>query len=248
MLRLLCTTAHPDDEVWAFGGSLLRYQEQGIETHVICLTRGQAATNRGGAKSGEELAALRTQEFYEACRLLKVTRPAILDYPDGGLAALNFLQVAEDLTRRIREIRPDVILTLGPDGTVTAHVDHAMVGLLTTAAFHWAGRTDRFRAQLEGGLEPRRTQKLYYVTASETWPERQPVSLSPETARVDVRRYIDAKVAAFRAHVSQLALLEMYGERSIRRPAELFHLAAAIKPQPLAAENDLFAGIESEPV
>jgi LmbE family N-acetylglucosaminyl deacetylase len=35
MLKLLCTTAHPDDEAWAFGGSLLKYREQGIETHVV---------------------------------------------------------------------------------------------------------------------------------------------------------------------------------------------------------------------
>jgi LmbE family N-acetylglucosaminyl deacetylase len=244
MLKLLCTTAHPDDEVWAFGGALLRYQEQGIETHVICLTRGQAATNRGGAASGEELAAMRTQEFYQSCRILKVTDATILDCPDGGLAGLNFLEVVEDLTRRIRRIRPQVILTLGTEGTVTAHIDHAMVGLFTTAAFHWAGRSDRFQEQLEAGLHPHRAQKLYYVTAPATWPERQPVSLSPETARVDVRNYIDAKILAFRAHVSQLALLDKYGERSLGLPEELFHLAAAEKPQVLRPETDLFAGIE----
>ena len=138
MLKLLCTTAHPDDEAWAFGGSLLKYREQGIETHVICLTRGQSATNRGNAKSGDELGATRTEEFYEACRLLKVSHATILDYPDGALAQLNFVEVAADLTRRICDIRPAVVLTLGLEGTVTAHVDHSTVGLLTTAAYHWA--------------------------------------------------------------------------------------------------------------
>lgn len=243
MLKLLCTTAHPDDEVWAFGGSLLKYQEQGIETHVICLTRGQSATNRGGARSGEDLGAMRTEEFYAACHLLKVTHPLILDYPDGGLSTQNFSEVAGELTRYIREIKPHVILTLGLDGTVTAHVDHSMVGLFTTAAFHWAGRTDRFPEQLNSGLQPYRVQKLYYVTASKTWPERQPVSLAPITARVDVQKYVDAKIEAFRAHPSQLPLLEKYGDRSLRQSDELFHLAAAIVPQAIAEETDLFAGV-----
>lgn len=243
MLKLLCTTAHPDDEVWAFGGSLLRYQEQGIETHVVCLTRGQAATNRGGASSGEDLKTMRTQEFYAACRMLKVTHPVILDYPDGGLANANFIEVAGVLTRLIREVRPDVILTLGLEGTVTAHVDHSMVGLFTTAAYHWAGRTDRFTEQLTAGLKPHRTQKLYYVTAGQTWPERQPVSLAPTTARIDVRKYIDAKIEAFRVHHSQLPLLEKYGERSLSQPEELFHLSATIVPQSLSEETDLFAGV-----
>lgn len=244
MLKLLCTTAHPDDEVWAFGGSLLRYREQGVETHVLCLTRGMAATNRGGAKSGEELSAMRTEEFYAACRLLKVTHPAILDYPDGGLADLNLLDAAAEITRRIREIKPQVILTLGLEGTVTAHVDHSMVGLFTTAAFHWAGRTDRFREQLESGLQPHRAQKLYYVTAAQTWPERQPVSLAPVTTRIDVRKYIERKIEAFRVHESQRPLLEKYGDRSLRQAEELFHLAATVVPQAAAEETDLFAGVE----
>ena len=243
MLKLLCTTAHPDDEVWAFGGSLLKYQEQGIETHVICLTRGQSATNRGGSKSGGDLGTMRTEEFYAACHLLKVTHPVILDYPDGGLSTQNFSEVAGELTRYIREIQPHVILTLGLDGTVTAHVDHTMTGLLTTAAYHWAGRTDRFPEQLRSGLQPHRAQKLYYVTASKTWPERQPVSLAPVTARIDVRKYINTKIEAFRSHTSQLPLLEKYGDRSLRQSEELFHLAAAIAPQVISEETDLFAGI-----
>lgn len=244
MFRLLCTTAHPDDEVWAFGGSLLGSHARGIETHVICLTRGAAATNRGGAKSCEDLSAMRTEEFYAACRLLKVTHPMILDYPDGGLSRTDFSEIAGVLTRHIRRIRPHVILTLGLEGTVTAHVDHSMVGLFTTAAYHWAGRTDRFAEQLSDGLTPHRTQKLYYVTASDVWSERQPVSLAPVTARIDVRKYIDAKIEAFRVHTSQLPLLEKYGDRSLRRTEEQFHLAATATPQVLTQEHDLFAGVQ----
>lgn len=224
---------------------MLRYHEQGIETQVICLTRGHAATNRGEASSADQLGAMRTEEYFEACRLLQVTTATILDYPDGGLAQLDFLQVAADLTRRIREIKPHVVLTLGLEGTVTAHVDHSSVGLLTTAAYHWAARNDRFTEQLASGMAPHRAQKLYYTTALQTWEERQPVSLSPVTARIDVRRYMDTKVAAFRAHKSQRPLLETYGDRTLRVSEEFFHLAAAVRPQVLSAiETDIFAGIE----
>ena len=74
MLRLLCFTAHPDDEAGSFGGTLLRYAERGVETHVICLTPGQAATHRGAAKSDDELSAARRLEFNAACKLLKVSQ------------------------------------------------------------------------------------------------------------------------------------------------------------------------------
>jgi len=50
MKRLMCVTAHPDDEAWAFGGALALYQQRGVETSVICLTRGGAGTYKGPAK------------------------------------------------------------------------------------------------------------------------------------------------------------------------------------------------------
>src|SRR5215475_16013135 len=68
MLRLLCITAHPDDEAGGFGGTLLHYAQRGVETHVLCLTPGQAATHRGGAKSDDELAQIRRREFAASCK------------------------------------------------------------------------------------------------------------------------------------------------------------------------------------
>src|SRR5436309_15167801 len=72
MFRLMCITAHPDDEAGNFGGILSVYRDRGAETSVICLTPGQAATNRGGAKSDRELADIRRQEFAASCAILRV--------------------------------------------------------------------------------------------------------------------------------------------------------------------------------
>src|SRR5215831_5182681 len=85
MLRLLCITAHPDDEAGGFGGTLLHYARKGVETHVLCLTPGQAATNRGGARNDDELAALRREEFAASAKILNISHGEVLDYPDGRL-------------------------------------------------------------------------------------------------------------------------------------------------------------------
>src|SRR5690348_9049718 len=77
MLRLMCVTAHPDDEAGGFGGTLLKYGAAGVETSVVCLTPGQAATYRGRAKNDQELADIRKREFAAACEILKVSRPVI---------------------------------------------------------------------------------------------------------------------------------------------------------------------------
>ena len=128
----MCVTAHPDDEAWAFGGALALYQKRGVETSVIGLTRGGAGTYKGPAKSSAEQKAIRSQEFEAACRILKITNPDLLDYPDGGLTIVNFIETVADLSKRVRTTRPQVVITFGTEGTVTAHPDHTMVALLQT--------------------------------------------------------------------------------------------------------------------
>jgi LmbE family N-acetylglucosaminyl deacetylase len=247
MPRLLCFTAHPDDEAGGFGGTLLHYAARGVETHVICLTAGQAATHRGGAETDEELSAARRLEFAESCRLLHIGSATVLDYPDGKLDQQSFQVVVADLTRRVREIRPQVIMTFGGEGAVTAHPDHSMVSIFATMAFHWAGRSNRFADQLKDGLAPHQAQKLYYATTLFTMPDRQPVSLPPSTAIVDLtQEELDTKIAAFRCHTSQAPLFGYFEEMARKRGRrELFHLAAASTPRKMEVEKDLFAGISN---
>ena len=119
MLRLLCITAHPDDEAGAFGGTLLLYSERGVETSVVCLTAGTAARNRGAARSDDELAALRRAELAASCKLLNVSHCEALDYPDSKLDRTDFYRVVGDIVLRIRKVRPHVVLTFGLDGGLT---------------------------------------------------------------------------------------------------------------------------------
>ncbi len=249
MLRLLCFTAHPVDVAGGFGGTLLRYAERGVETHVICLTPGQAATHRGGARSDEELSAMRRREFQAACVRLRISHGIVLDYPDSRLDRQDFHAVVADLTQRVRQIRPQVVMTMGTEGAITAHPDHSMVSIFATMACHWAGRTNRFPEQLQNGLKPHQTQKLYYATALFTMAERQPVSLGPTTTVLDLeQREIEAKIAAFKCHTSQAPLFGFF-EETIRKRGrkEVFHLANCIKPHKAEMETDLFAGVEESP-
>ncbi|HEX6503660.1 MAG TPA: PIG-L family deacetylase [Terriglobales bacterium] len=244
MLRLMCVTAHPDDESGAFGGTLKLYHDRGVETLVLCLTPGQAGRHRGMAKNDQELAALRRKEFAAACNILQVTRAIVLDYADGQLHRLDLYSVVCEVTRHIRQFRPDVLITFGPEGGVTAHPDHSMASVFASLAYQWAGRSNRFQDQFKDGLQPHRTQKLYYGSADFTLAEREPVSLAPITAEIEVGPYLETRAAAFRAHVSQGPLFELF-EKNVRQQGtkEFFHLAARNTPGPIERETDLFAGI-----
>jgi LmbE family N-acetylglucosaminyl deacetylase len=245
MRRLMCVTAHPDDEAAGFGGSLRLYHDRGIETCVLCVTPGQAASHRGGAASDQELASLRRKEFAAACEILKVSRGIVLDYPDGQLHRQDLYKVVCDLTLYVRQFRPHVLMTFGPDGSVTGHTDHSMASVFATLAFHWAGRTNRYPDQLTGEITAHRTQKLYHSTTTFTMPDRQPVTLPPVTAIIEIGDYLDTKIAAFKAHTSQAPLWPMF-ESHVRQRGrqEMFHLAARVTPGLIEQETDLFAGIK----
>jgi LmbE family N-acetylglucosaminyl deacetylase len=244
MLKLLCVTAHPDDEAGCFGGVLAKYSEAGAECSVICLTAGERAANRGGVVEDEALKAVRRKEFADSCHHLGVAQCQVLDYPDGALDRQDFLAVTSDLVQAIRTLRPHVIVTFGAEGFVTAHPDHGMAGLFTSAAFQWAARTTRCTTQLEQGLSPWQAKKLYYVTTVFSLPERPTVSLAPVTARIAVGAYIQRKNEAFAKHKSQRPLQPIF-EHAQQQAGEdeLFHLVATAEVTAMDMETDLFSGI-----
>jgi LmbE family N-acetylglucosaminyl deacetylase len=153
-----------------------------------------------------------------------------------------------ELVERIRRIRPHIILTIGPEGAVTAHPDHSMASLAATLAFHWAGRNNRFPEQLRDGVAPHRAQKLYYSTTLFTLPDRQPISPAPVTATIEIGpEFLETKINAFKQHASQAPLFQLF-ERNVRKRGtkELFHLAATTAPRQIEMETDLFEGVKED--
>ena len=244
MARILCVTAHPDDEAAAFGGTLRLYHDRGCEIFVVCLTPGQAATYRGATKTDHELAAIRRKEFAASCEILGIDRGIVLDYVDGQLYRADLHQVVADVVLHMREFRPHIVLTFGPDGAVTGHPDHSMASVFATLAFEWAGQSKRYPEQLGEGLQVHRAQKLYYATFDFVLPDRPLTSPAPATAVIEIGDYVKTKVAAFEAHTSQAPVFPVVRDTILARAkVELFHLAATSKPANGAAETDLLTNV-----
>jgi LmbE family N-acetylglucosaminyl deacetylase len=243
--RLLCITAHPDDESGAFGGALLMAHRDGAETNLLCLTDGQAAHYRGGVQDDAELGQQRRTELAAACKLLGVTLCEVLDYPDGELFRQDFYVLVGDLVARIRRIRPQVAMTFGGDGSVNLHRDHTMVSAAATAAFHWAGRPEFFPEQ---ELEPYSPQKLYYTSPPFVTvrgrPELSDSPTVPYSLTLELGEFAKRKMEAFRLHSSQAGVLERV--KDIVEPlmgTERYLLAAM--PGRINVKDDagIFAGV-----
>jgi LmbE family N-acetylglucosaminyl deacetylase len=248
-LRLMCLTAHPDDECGGFGGALMLAHQRGVETSVVCLTEGRAASHRGEARSNEELAQLRRREFAAALDVLGVNHGEVLTYPDGQLLKQDFASVAAVLVERIRRFRPHVVLTFGGDGNVNLHPDHTMVCFFATAAFHWAGRSNFAPEQLAAGLVPYRPQKLYYSAApflaNATAEEARQIALMPASLVLELGALKAKKLEAFLQHTTQaemLAKVKAVFEKTGGEEKYLLAAAPGIRSSQL--EADMFEGIE----
>ncbi len=239
-LRLLCVVAHPDDECFAFGGALALAADRGVETSVICLTDGQAATHRGDASSGAELGAMRRREFEASCAVLGVSQHELLDYQDARLEFHSLHELGERLVERMRGFRPHVVLTFGGEGALNNHPDHTTVSAATTAAFHWSGSAKRFP---ELG-EPWLPQRLFYLTTAFFLPDRPSPLPAPWSCVLDIRSVRERKQKAFEQHTSQAPLME--GARLLFQEHgadERYALAYTAAPQPATQITDLFADV-----
>ena len=194
--RVLAVFAHPDDIDFGAAGTVARWVDAGIEVAYVLVTRGEA----GGtdATPRDQIGAIREAEQRAAAAAVGVTNVTFLEgYADGAVYVTHELR--RDIAREIRRFRPDRVLTNSPLrrwDTLNGpnHPDHIAVGEATTNAVYPDARNPYAHPELleKEGLEP--------WTVREVWYSGGP---SPDHY-VDVTEVFDRKLAALRAHASQL--------------------------------------------
>jgi LmbE family N-acetylglucosaminyl deacetylase len=160
-LRLMAVLAHPDDESLGIGGTLAKYAAEGVETFVITATRGERGW-RGDPAANPGLAAFgktREAELLCAARILGVREVQFLNYIDGDLDQADPVGAIGQIAGHLRRLRPQVVLTFGPEGAY-GHPDHMAISQFTLAALVAAADP---AWQPDPGQPPHRVSKLYFM-------------------------------------------------------------------------------------
>ena len=118
--------AHPDDETYLSGGTAAVLADLGHRVVAVTATRGDAGGPDTTPAGRAETARIRTTELEEALALLGVTEHVWLDYEDGGCADADPEPGVRRLASLFDDVRPDTVLTFGPEG-FTGHPDHRAV-------------------------------------------------------------------------------------------------------------------------
>jgi len=267
-LTLMAFFAHPDDEAFGVGGTLAKYAAQGCDVYLVTATRGEAGEIAvPDLATPANLPYVREQELRCACETYGIHPPLFLDYVDGQLPIVHQGQAVGKLVRIIREVRPQVLISFGPDG-IYGHYDHIAVHRWATIAFELTADPDCFPDQLDSACELHQVSKLYFRVLSEERlaalsEDGGPAALMMDgvpfylvgrpreeiTTVIDVTDYAEAKLRGLQCHVSQLGRDTPFAdtpEEVIRAPwfrEETFVLARSTVAWPQEVETDLFAGL-----
>lgn len=170
-LRLMAVLAHPDDESLGVGGTLAKYASEGVDVFLLTATRGDSGRYHGrrtddhGHPGPSELAKIRESELRAAASELGVREVSFLDYRDQHLDRANPREAVAAIVRHVRRVRPQVVVTFGPDGAY-GHPDHVAISQFTTAAVV-AAADSSFLCDGAQAIQPHAVSKLYYLA----WPE-----------------------------------------------------------------------------
>ena len=263
-LKLLAIFPHPDDETLGLGSTFARYSAEGVETYLICATRGERGwyESEGPDPGLEGLARIREAELRCAAEHLGLKEVNFLDYIDGDVDQTDAPEIIRKLVAPIRRIQPQVVVTFAPDGAY-GHPDHIALSQFTNGALVCAAD-----AAFEDGQVPHRVSKLYYMVdsldvvkaANEAFGgirmEVDGVTRHHQgwedwkiTTVLDNKNYMDRVQRAIQCHKSQLPGYGPIGEWSIAELTRVFGIGHFYRAFSLVnggrnVETDLFEGLK----
>jgi LmbE family N-acetylglucosaminyl deacetylase len=203
--RILVLLAHPDDPEFFCGATIARWTRAGHKVVYCLVTCGDKGTKDRSIESSM-LCCTRQAEQQSAAAVLGVEQVQFLDYEDGYL--FPSLDLRRDITRVIREMRPDILVTCDPttlyigDSRIN-HPDHRAVGQAALDAVFPAARDHLYFIELwkNENLEPHVVREVWVCG-----------TLQPNTV-IDVTDTWEIKLQAICEHKSQIGDLEKMLER-----------------------------------
>jgi N-acetyl-1-D-myo-inositol-2-amino-2-deoxy-alpha-D-glucopyranoside deacetylase len=274
--RLLLVHAHPDDESLWTGGTIARYAAAGVQITLVTCTLGEEGEIipdrlRGlAADEADQLGGYRIGELRGACAALGVSDHRWLGgagrWRDSGMvgtdanghprsfAGGDLVEQAAELAEILTDVRPQVVVTYGPDGGY-GHPDHIRAHEITMAACDANPTMDRVfyavtsRQATEEGIGA--------LTQADGLPFRLPepgelpvTDDSQITTTVSIADVLSLKLRALQAHATQVSVWQAVDgahsyalSNGIAQPipaAEFYVLARGAAE---GADTDLFGGL-----
>jgi LmbE family N-acetylglucosaminyl deacetylase len=189
---ILTILAHPDDAEFLCGGTLIRLAlEKSWQIHIASMTAGDCGSMLYGP---EEISRIRKKEGADAAAVIGATYHCLEEH---DLLVFYNERALERVTRLVREVRPQIVITHSPSDYMP---DHEMTSYIVRAAAFAAPAPNFLR---DRGHKPalERIPHLYYADAVEG---KDPLGREiPPSFCVDISKVIETKAQMLACHASQ---------------------------------------------
>lgn len=195
--------AHPDDEAYLSAGLMAAARDAGHRVVVATATYGELGTSEPDVWPPDRLAALRKHELAASLAVAGVHEHHWLGYRDGECAAVPAAVGEAAVAGLIEQVRPDTIVTFGPEG-MTGHDDHRTISNWTTAAWRSTGARGRLlyatqTPEFHATWGPLNDRLGIWMTGSGPSTPEEELALLLRFSLAER----DRKLVALRAHASQ---------------------------------------------
>jgi LmbE family N-acetylglucosaminyl deacetylase len=188
----LVFTPHPDDAEFGTSGTVAKLTHDGKKVVYVVCTNGNKGTDDINMLP-EELAKIREKEQLEAAKVLGVSDVIFLGHEDQALE--DTPEFRKEIAMRIREYKPEVVITADPYRRYVWHRDHRIVGrVVLDAVFPYARDVWAYPDFMEKGLLPHKVKEVWLWA-----PEEENINF-----RSDITETFDLKVQALSCHKSQI--------------------------------------------
>jgi LmbE family N-acetylglucosaminyl deacetylase len=132
MKNIVCIIAHPDDEAFGPGGTLIKLAKR-HNVYIICATKGEAGQPEG-KRGGTAFGKIRERELLNSAKILGVKKVFFLGFKDGKLSNSLYQPLAKKIERILKRLKPETIITYEPRG-ISGHIDHIMVSMVSSFVY-----------------------------------------------------------------------------------------------------------------
>lgn len=192
---VMVVVAHPDDIEFSCAGTLARWAKNGTRISYVLCTSGEVGIAEAGMTK-EKATSIREAEQRAAAQIVGAEEVVFLREPDGLLQPT--LELRKKIVREIRRFKPEVVICGDPTIVWAGedyinHPDHrAAATAALDAIFPAAGQPNLFQELEAEGLTAHKPRKVYVTGWNQT------------DLYINITETIDVKVAALRAHRSQM--------------------------------------------
>lgn len=190
-MKVLIIAAHPDDEVYGVGGTIIKHTKAGDEVYICMLTEGVTTQYRkyrdsiGLAKMVEQ----KRKETLNAVKILGVKEVFFFNLPDMKLDTLSHSEINQPIEECIAKLLPEVVYT---HFWGDVNKDHRLVFESTMVAVR------------PGLTSPIKRVLIYETPSSSEWNAPILTNEFLPNVFVDISDVMDKKIEALKAYQSEI--------------------------------------------